>query len=506
MGLTPAGHSRIAELPVRLSSFPAGRKGLSRDLAQGALLHHRGQQVLRATITGFKIAIGQRWQRFSPQPAQDAPRHTPDESTRNISSKGNSALKMRFASLLAMASLLALAPVAAKANPYLLVEADTGRVIEEKDAGKPWYPASVTKLMTVYVALHAVKSGRMSLDTPITVSNLAASQKPSKMGFQPGTKITLGDALKMLMVKSANDVAVTVAEGVGGSQDGFVEEMNAIAQHLGMSGSHFANPHGLPNPGQITTARDMAVLVRALIYHFPEHESLFRIPAIRMGNTVYRNYNRLIDRYPGADGMKTGFICDSGFNLVATAERGHRRLIAVVFGAYSAVARNEDAALLLEKGFRSPASGFGMFGGMSHTLSSLPNAGGTPISLRNQVCGADRAAAAAENEDERPGARLQGGMLSFGDAGLPASGKELLQELPPSMPPVQVSADTSGVKVAPKPTATASANTKPKVKGQNAAENAKPASKPVAKPATKPQNRSASPASPTPAPPARPAT
>ncbi|MGQ3676165.1 D-alanyl-D-alanine carboxypeptidase family protein [Xanthobacter sp. TB0139] len=343
--------------------------------------------------------------------------------------------------LAALAGVVALAPLAAQANPILLVEAETGRVLEQKDAGKPWYPASVTKLMTTYVALHAVKSGRLAMDTPITVSRNAASQQPSKMGFKPGTKVTLEDALKMLMVKSANDIAVTVAEGVGGSEEEFVREMNAVAQHLGMSGTHFANPHGLPNPGQVTTARDMALLVRALIYHFPEYEGLFRIPSIKIGNRVLRNYNRLIDRYPGADGMKTGFICDSGFNLVATATRGNRRLIAVVFGSHSAKGRNEDAALLLEKGFRSgPSLSF-----FSTTLSSLPNEGGQPESMRAEVCGAKRNTVAAENEDEQPGGQTLGGLLSFNDPGLPASGAELLQKLPPSMPPVRVSADTSGV-------------------------------------------------------------
>lgn len=402
-----------------------------------------------------------------------------------------SALKPRFASLLALVALMGLAPAAAQASPFLLVEADTGRVVEQKDAGKPWYPASVTKLMTVYVALHAVKSGRMTMDTPLTVSSRAAAQKPSKMGFAPGTKITLGDALRMLMVKSANDVAVTVAEGVGGSEPTFVAEMNAIARHLGMSGTHFENPHGLPNSQQVTTARDMAILARALIYHFPDQEALFRIPAIRMGNKVYRNNNRLIDRYPGADGMKTGFICDSGFNLVATAERDGRRLIAVVFGGRSAVARNEDAALLLEKGFRSQPT-LGIFGGMAQTLSSLPNAGGTPASMRAQVCSAERGVVAAENEDERPNARLLGGVLSFGDSGLPASGAELLQNLPPSMPPVEVSADTSGVQVR-------SATKSDGKKTQTRASSGQGAAKP------KPQNRAASPAGSAPVPPTRPA-
>ncbi|OZA93310.1 MAG: D-alanyl-D-alanine carboxypeptidase, partial [Rhizobiales bacterium 39-66-18] len=252
---------------------------------------------------------------------------------------------------LAIAALGALA-TAGHATPILLVEADTGKVLEQQEAGKPWYPASVTKLMTVYVALNAMREGRITPDTLMTVSPYAASMQPTKMGFAPGTQVTLDNALKMLLVKSANDMAVVIAEGVGGSVPSFVAEMNDTAARLGMAGSHFENPNGLPNSDQFTTARDLAVLARALIYHFPEHEMLFRIPAIKIGKRVLRNYNRLIDRYPGADGMKTGFICASGFNLVATATRGNKRLIAVILGAPSGVARTEQAALLFEKGFQ----------------------------------------------------------------------------------------------------------------------------------------------------------
>ena len=340
------------------------------------------------------------------------------------------------------ALLIGLAARAAEAHPVLLVEADSGRVVEQKDAGAPWYPASVTKLMTIYVALNAMREGRISADTPITVSKYAASQQPSKMGFKPGTKVTLDNAMKMVLVKSANDMAVVVAEGVGGDVPHFVAEMNATAYRLGMTGTHYANPNGLPNGAQVTTARDLAILARAIIYHFPEHEALFRIPAIRLGNRVLRNYNHLIDRYPGADGMKTGFICASGFNLVGSATRGNKRLIAVVLGASSGKARTEETALLLEKGFQTSGSG-GLFGGGGQSLESIPNEGGTPTNMTAEACGAKRSVVAAENEDEQPG---QGEAPAFpfafaapaARANLPASGAELLQNLPPSMDPVPV--------------------------------------------------------------------
>lgn len=374
---------------------------------------------------------------------------------------------MLSALALAIAALFSLAG-AARANPVLLVEADSGRVLEQQDAGKPWYPASVTKLMTVYVALAAVKQGRISMDTPITVTPLAASQAPSKMGFKPGTQVTLDNAIKMVMVKSANDMAMVVAEGVGGSMPAFVDEMNATAQRLGMSGTHYANPNGLPDDNQITTARDLAILARAIIYHFPEHEMLFRIPAIKIGKRVLRNYNRLIDRYPGADGMKTGFICNSGFNLVATATRGNRRLIAVVLGSRSGTSRTEETALLFEKGFQSSWS---IFGAAAPTLSAIQNIGGTPASMKDVVCGGKRAVAASEADDESGTGSFS---FTIANGSLPASGAALLQNLPPSMPPIPVYV---GTRAAPQDPDTAVAgDDKPKKKTASKPASSKPAS------------------------------
>uniref|UniRef100_UPI0035E44400 D-alanyl-D-alanine carboxypeptidase family protein n=1 Tax=Ancylobacter sonchi TaxID=1937790 RepID=UPI0035E44400 len=336
----------------------------------------------------------------------------------------------------ALAALMPLAgSTAARATPSLVVDMDSGKVLLAEDATKPWYPASITKLMTAYVTFRAMKAGRLTENTLITVSPLAASQAPSKMGFVPGTKLTVDNALKMMLVKSANDMAYVLAEGVSGSLPAFVDEMNEAARDLGMTGSHFANPNGLPDPNNVTTARDLAVLVRAIALEYPEHEQLFRIPAMKVGNNVIRSYNKLIDRYPGADGMKTGFICASGFNLVATAHRGDKRLIAIVLGTNSGKERTEQAALLLERGFNQS---WQIFGAVAPTVDSLRNQGGAPTDMRAQVCGAKRKTVASEADDDSgpaPAGFAAAGMVSLGAN---VTGASLLQNLPPSMPPVEV--------------------------------------------------------------------
>jgi D-alanyl-D-alanine carboxypeptidase len=309
-------------------------------------------------------------------------------------------LSLRPLALLAVMLLAAIAPRMAQAEALLVIEADTGKVLQAENATYPWYPASVTKIMTAYVALKAVKEGRMTLDTLLTVSPTAAAQQPSKMGFKPGTQLTLDNALKMMMVKSANDMAVVIAEGVGGSIDGFSAEMNKNAQRLGMTQTSYVNPNGLPAEGQITSARDLGILARAIIRDLPEYEYFMHIPAIKFGRRVTANFNKLIGRYPGADGMKTGFICASGFNLVATATRNNKRLIAVVLGAQSSAQRALKAAQLLERGFGGnklswlkPSLG---------TVDALAPIDASPPNLRDEMCGPKRKRPAAENEEDDP--------------------------------------------------------------------------------------------------------
>ena len=300
-----------------------------------------------------------------------------------------------FAATLACAALLA--PRAANAEALLLIEADSGKVLQADNATIPWYPASVTKIMTAYVTLKAVKDGRLTLDTLLTVSPTAASQSPSKMGFRPGTQLTVDNALKMMMVKSANDMAVVLAEGVGGSIDGFSAMMNDTAQRLGMTQTSYVNPNGLPADGQITSARDLGILARSFLRDLPEYEYFVHIPAIRFGKRVTGNFNKLIGRYPGADGFKTGFICASGYNLVASATRNGRRLIAVVLGASSGTARAVKAAQLLERGFSQdnltwlrPSLG---------TVDKLVPVDASPPNLREDMCGGHRKRPASDDDD-----------------------------------------------------------------------------------------------------------
>jgi D-alanyl-D-alanine carboxypeptidase len=286
----------------------------------------------------------------------------------------------------------------ASAEALLLIEADTGKVLFAENATYPWYPASLTKVMTAYVVLQAVKEGRITLDTLLPVSQFASVQKPAKMGLPPGSQITVDNALKMLMVRSANDVAVVLAEGVSGSVENFADAMNIAAQRLGMTQTSFVNPNGMPAEDQISSARDLAILARALLMEFPEYDYYWRIPAIRFGAKTTQNYNKLLGRYPGADGMKTGFICASGFNLLATATRKGRRLIAVVLGAYSSGARTLKAAQLLERGFNG--GGLGWIAPSLGTVDSLRPIDAAPPDLRDTICSPKRKKPPAEDNDD----------------------------------------------------------------------------------------------------------
>jgi D-alanyl-D-alanine carboxypeptidase len=306
-------------------------------------------------------------------------------------------------SLVALASVLfavsALLPGRASAEARLLIDAASGKVLEGENATVPWYPASVTKLMTTYVTLKAIRDQRITLDTVFTVSPTALAQQPSKMGFKVGTQLTVDNTLKMMLVHSANDMAVVLAEGVSGSVPKFADEMNAAAQQLGMTQTYYVNPNGLPDDQQVTSARDLAILARALLHDFPDFDSYWHIGAIRLGKRVMRNTNRLLDAYPGADGMKTGFICASGFNLVASASRGDRRLIAVVLGASSSLARTGRAAQMFERGFAAN-TGFSFFSPSAGTVDALVPVAASPPNLREEICNSKgRRKPASEDED-----------------------------------------------------------------------------------------------------------
>ncbi|MFV0281727.1 MAG: D-alanyl-D-alanine carboxypeptidase family protein [Rhodoblastus sp.] len=278
---------------------------------------------------------------------------------------------------------------AASANPVIVIDAASGETLVQQEATRPWYPASLTKLMTTFVALKAVREGRITLNTPLRVSARATKMAPSKMGFKAGTLVTLDNALKILMVKSANDVAVTIAEGVSGSVEAFADEMNSAARALGMHESHFTNPNGLPDARLVSSARDMALLGRALYVYFPEQAGLFDIGALKLGKRIIPTHNGMLGRYPGADGMKTGFTCAAGFNLVASASQNGRRLIAVVLGAPSAKSRTMMAASMLDKGFATSSS--------QGAASSLASIGGEAPDMHDSAC-RHRGKASAEFE------------------------------------------------------------------------------------------------------------
>jgi D-alanyl-D-alanine carboxypeptidase len=341
-----------------------------------------------------------------------------------------------------IATLVVVLPRLAHAEALLVVEADSGKVLEAQNATYPWYPASVTKLMTAYVTLKAVKEGRITLDTVFTVSPAAASQSPSKMGLRPGTQVTVDNALKMMLVKSANDMAVVLAEGVGGSIDGFSALMNENAQRLGMTQTSYVNPNGLPDDRQITSARDLAILARAIIRDLPEYEYFVHIPSIRFGHRITQNFNKLIGRYPGADGFKTGFICASGYNLVASATRDGKRLIAVVLGASSGQARAVKAAQLLERGFSN--STLSWLRPSLGTVENLVPVDASPPNLRDEMCSGKRHKPASDEDEDTiasNGSSSGEGGLTFFAAGMqPPMPKpsELIAAAPAPSEPIPV--------------------------------------------------------------------
>ena len=246
-------------------------------------------------------------------------------------------------------------PSAAFANPYIVVDAKSGRVLFANEPFRKWYPASLTKLMTAYLVFEDMKSGRLDPRAAITFSAAAANEPASKMYFAPGTRVTVDNALKMMLVHSANDAAHAVADAAIGGREAFIARMNAKAAELGMVDTRFVNANGMtsmasPQTGQYTTARDMAVLALAISRDFPEYHFYFTIPGIAADSGKYRNTNLLVGNFDGATGMKTGFVCASGYNQVSSASRGGRTVIAVAFGANSVPARADKAAELLQAG------------------------------------------------------------------------------------------------------------------------------------------------------------
>lgn len=256
---------------------------------------------------------------------------------------------MKSPSLLLAAGLVAMT-ASANASPLLLVDASSGDVLVAQEATRSWHPASLTKMMTAHLALMAVRSGKLTLDSSVVMSARAAAQAPSKLGVPPGTSLRLEDALRVMMVKSANDVAVAVAETVGGSEASFAAAMNAEAARLGMSGTRFVNGSGLHDDRQVTNARDMAVLMLVILSYHADHTDLFRMSAIAVNGRTLKNTNKLIENYTGLEATKTGYVCASGFNVAVSAVRGGRRVVGVVLGAPNAATRTRITKDLLDAG------------------------------------------------------------------------------------------------------------------------------------------------------------
>jgi D-alanyl-D-alanine carboxypeptidase len=293
----------------------------------------------------------------------------------------------------------------------LVVDAETGKVLVAERANLPWYPASLTKLMTAYITFSEVAAGRLSLTDTITVSAEAAAQPPTKFGFRTGQQITVQQALTAMLVSSANDAAYAMAERVGGSAANFVGRMNATAQNLGMIGTHFENPNGLPDSAQVTTARDIALLAMAIIHNFPDRYPMFSLRQVSIGGRSQPTVNGLLGAYPGADGMKTGFTCGSGYNIVGSAVHSGQRLVAVVLGAHDRNQRSSLVRGLFDVGFRGGETVPNTISNIAMVPAGLESST-PPTVLRGSDCEAS-ATPDAEAQDAAP-ARLPGWGIIFG--------------------------------------------------------------------------------------------
>lgn len=337
-----------------------------------------------------------------------------------------------------MAVLLVLAAVPAQAEPNpryaaLIMDADTGVILHQSNADKNLHPASLVKMMTLLMAFDALQAGRIRLSDRITVSQHAASMQPSKIGIPPGGSIGVEDAIYALVTKSANDIAVAMGEKLGGTESQFAAMMTRRAREIGMTKTTFKNASGLHNPGQVTTARDQAKLARYIIKTYPHYYRYFSTKNFNYRGASYHNHNRLMSTYKGMDGMKTGFIGPSGFNLVASAVRGDRRLIGVVFGGRTAASRNARMAELLDSGFAE--LGVGKDAGNTVVVANAANKGKVPPKPDRKPESIAQLAAIHNNVDPAAGesARTIGNALSAA----PAAGVQIASLSPATPVPAE---------------------------------------------------------------------
>ncbi|CAN5877773.1 hypothetical protein BH11PSE3_BH11PSE3_16030 [soil metagenome] len=307
---------------------------------------------------------------------------------------------MKLRLLLCIVGLIGLATVSARAQiaavtspsgpvpagPYVVVDAATGETLLERNGGAFWHPASLTKMMTIYIVFEELKAGRLTLVSPMSLSEAARAKPPSKLGLGPGQTITVEQGLQALVARSANDVASGFGELISGSEPAFAQRMTETAARIGMNGTQFRNANGWPDPAQVTTARDMATLALALLKEFPQYYGFFRTQEFMLGKTKVGPGIKFLDLYaPYADGFKTGFTCASGFNIVGSAVRDGRRLIAVAFGFRRADLRDEFIVRLMDEAFALKT------GGNRPKIWQLRNGQGGPATVLPQAdCGAIR--------------------------------------------------------------------------------------------------------------------
>ncbi len=312
---------------------------------------------------------------------------------------------MNFRRLLSVLVLVIFAAAtqaeAAKGNSRfsaITVDARTGSVLFSDSPDAQRYPASLTKMMTLYIAFQELKAGRIKLSTPLSVSARASRMAPSKMGLKPGSSITVEQAIKALIIKSANDVASVVGENLGGSESDFAVRMTNTARDLGMSRTTYRNASGLPNPGQVTTARDQATLGLRIMRDFPQYYPYFRLQGFTFKGRTIRTHNRLVGRFPGTDGLKTGYIGASGYNLATSTRRGDKRLVGVVMGSSSAGRRNTYMMKMLTQHFGKAKSG--------NTIAALAGSSKgavDPIAMASASSVASEPMAPTEEQSEQVG-------------------------------------------------------------------------------------------------------
>jgi len=313
-----------------------------------------------------------------------------------------------FAFALLFLALAGISPLraaaAAQRHAAFVLDVNSGAVLHNDDGDAIRHPASLTKMMTLYLTFELIESGRLKMSDMITISERAASAAPSKLDLKPGTQISVADGIKAIVTKSANDIAVALAEKIGGTEANFVRLMNTRARDIGMTKTNFENPSGLPDSDHVSTAHDMAILALHLMDDFPVHYQVFATRTFTYRGKSYRNHNTMLNTFQGVDGIKTGYTRASGFNLVTSAHRGGRHLVGVVFGGSTAAARNAEMRVLLTKAFTRASTAKTRKPMLVAKLKGTPKAAPRP-SLRTQKP-ADVAAAEPETLPTKSPSRI----------------------------------------------------------------------------------------------------